>query len=90
MNSIHGPPSMNDVESTGRMNMEDFFQEIVSGQSSQLQVQPTRTFTALSFNVSKHNENLISFSGIFILGAFLILMSEIAVGSRYQLKSNCL
>ena len=75
MNSIHGPPSMNDVESMGRINMEEFFQEIVSGQ-------PTRTFT-LPFNVSKYNENLISFSGIFILGAFLLLMSGIAAGSRF-------
>ena len=82
MNSIHGPPSMNDFESTGRINMEEFFQEIVSGQPSQPQVQPTRTFT-LPLNVSKYNENLISFSGIFILGAFLLLMSGIAFGSRF-------
>ena len=82
MNSIHGPPSMNDVESTGRINMEEFFQEIVSGQPSQPQVQPTRNLT-LPLNVSKYNENLISFSGIFILGAFFILMSGITVGSRH-------
>ena len=82
MNSIHGPPSMNDVESTGRINMEEFFQEIVSSQPSQPQVQPTRNLK-LPLNVSKYNENLISFSGIFLLGAFLILMSGIAVGSRF-------
>ena len=82
MNSIHGPSSMNDFESTGGINMEEFFQEIVSGQPNQPQVQPTRTFT-LPLNVTKYNENLISFSGIFILGAFLLLMSGIAFGSRF-------
>ena len=82
MESIHTEPNTNDFESTGRINMEEFFQEIVSGQPSQPQVQPTRTFT-LPLNVSKYNENLISFSGIFILGAFLLLMSGIAFGSRF-------
>ena len=83
MNSIHVLPRTNDVESTRRINMEEFFQEIVSGQASQPQVQPTRTFTG-PFNVSKYNENLISFSGIFILGAFLLLLSGIAFVSRFD------
>ena len=81
MNPIHGPPSMNAVETMGRINMEEISQEIVSGQLSKPKVQPTRTFT-LPYNVSKYNENLISFSGIFILGAFFILISGITVGSR--------
>ena len=83
MNSIHGLGSINDVESTGRINMEEFFQEIVSGQPSQPQGQPAGTFS-VPLNVSKYNENLISFSGIFILGAFLLLLSGIAFGSRFD------
>ena len=83
MNSIHGPPSMNDAELTGRINMEEISQEIVSGQPSKPQVQPTSPTFTLPYNVTKHNENLISFSGIFILGAFFILMSGITIGSRF-------
>ena len=73
MNLIHGSQSMNNVESTGRIDMEEIYQQRESGQPSQPQVQPIRTY-----NVSKYNKNLISFSG-----AFLVLMGGIAVGSRF-------
>ena len=82
MNSIHGPPSMNVVELMGRINIEEISQEIVSGQPSKPQVQPTSPTFTLHYNAIKYNENLISFSGIFILGAFFILISGITVGSR--------
>ena len=79
MESIHTEPNTNDVVSIGRINIEDFFQEIVSVQP-QVQLKPTFT---LPYNVSRYNENLINFSGIFIVGAFLLLLSGIAVGSRF-------
>ena len=82
MNSIHGPPSMNVVELMGRIDIEEISQEIVSGQPSKPKVQPTSPTFTLHYNAIKYNENLISFSGIFILGAFFILISGITVGSR--------
>ena len=73
------PEQAIEMESIGRINIEVFFQEIVSVQP---QVQPKPTFT-LPYNVSRYNENLINFSGIFIVGTFLLLLSGIAVGSRF-------
>ena len=73
------PEQAIEMESIGRINIEVFFQEIVSVQP---QVQPKPTFT-LPYNVTRYNENLINFSGIFIVGAFLLLLSGIAIGSRY-------
>jgi hypothetical protein len=70
MKSIHGTPIVNDVESIRSMKIEEFIQEIVSDQE-------------VLYNVRKYNKNLISFSGISILVAFLFLMTVIAIGSRY-------
>jgi hypothetical protein len=63
---------MNNVESTGRMNIEQFFEERIE---NPLQVQ--------LFNTSKYNKNIVSFSGISILITIPLLMLSVAFGSRY-------
>ena len=70
MKSIHGTPSVNDVESGRSMNIENFLREIVPDQEK-------------TYNVTKYNKNLISFSGISILVTFLLVMTIIPIGTRY-------
>ena len=79
MKSIHGTPNVNDVESKRSLTIEEFLQEIVSDQPK---IQPLPKVPS-SYNVIKKNKNLISFSGISISVAFLLLMAVIPLGSRY-------
>ena len=66
---------MNVIESIEGMNIEEFFQETIA---NPLQVQ--------AFNISKYNENLISFVGISFLVTYIIVITGIAIGSRYGLS----
>ena len=66
---------MSVIESIGGMNIEEFFQETIT---NPLQVQ--------AFNISKYNKNLISFVGISFLVTYLIVITGIAIGSRYGLS----
>ena len=66
---------MSVIESIGGMNIEEFFQETIT---NPLQVQ--------AFNVSKYNENIISFVGISFLVTYVIVITGIAIGSRYGLS----
>ena len=66
---------MNVIESIGGMNIEQFFQETIA---NPLQVQ--------AFNISKYNKNLISFVGISFLVTYIIVITGIAIGSRYCLS----
>ena len=66
---------MNVIESIGGMNIEQFFQETIA---NPLQVQ--------AFNISKYNKNLISFVGISFLVTYIIVITGIAIGSRYGLS----
>ena len=63
---------MNVIESIGGMNIEQFFQETIAN-----------PFQVQAFNIAKYNENLISFPGISFLVTYLLVMTGIAVGSRY-------
>ena len=63
---------MNNIESTERMNIEQFFQERIEN-----------SFQAQLFNTTKYNKNIVSVSGISILITILFFMSGIAFGSRY-------
>ena len=60
---------------TGGMNIEQFFQETIA---NPLQVQ--------AFNISKYNENLISLVGISFLVTYIIVITGLAIGSRYGLS----
>ena len=68
--SIH---TINNVESIERMNIEEFLEE---------KVPPIKKISS-SFNVTKHNKNLINFSGISILVVFFIVYSGIILLSRF-------
>ena len=63
---------MNVIESIGGMTIEQFFQETIAN--------PPQVH---AFNISKYNENLISFPGISFLVTYIIVMAGIAIGSRY-------
>ena len=65
---------MNVIESIGGMNIEEFFQETITNPQVQ------------AFNISKYNENLISFVGISFLVTYIIVITGIAIGSRYGLS----
>ena len=67
--SVHRTPNKNDVESIGRMNIEEFLEEQIPPIKK---VQPQ-----LAFNVTKYNKNLISFAGISILVVFFLVYSGI-------------
>jgi hypothetical protein len=71
--SVHSTPNMNDVESIGRMNIEEFLEE---------QIPPIKK-VQLSFNVTKNNKNLISFAGISILVVFFLVFSGIVSLFRF-------
>ena len=58
---------------TGGMNIEQFFQETIAN-----------PFQVQAFNIAKYNENLISFPGISFLVTYFLVMTGIAVGSRYD------
>ena len=66
---------MNVLKSIEGMNIEEFFQETIA---NPLQVQ--------AFNISKYNENLISLVGISFLVTYIIVITGIAIGSRYGLS----
>ena len=66
---------MNVIVSIGGMNIEHFFQETIAN--------PIQVHT---FNISKYNENLISFVGISFLVTYIIVITGIAIGSRYGLS----
>ena len=70
--SIHRTPNFNDVDSIGRMNIEEFLEEKI----------PPIIKIQSSYNVTKNNKNLISFSGISILVAFFLFMTGIIAFSR--------
>ena len=61
------------VESIERMNIEEFFDEKV----------PPLKKVSSSYNVTNHNKNLISFSGISILVALFLVYSGIIALSRF-------
>ena len=63
---------MNVIESVQGMNTEQIFQETIS--------QP---FQVQAFNIGKYNENLISFTGMSFLVTYFLVMTGLAVGSRY-------
>jgi hypothetical protein len=65
--SIHRTSKINDVESIERMNFEEFLEEKV----------PPLKKSSSSYNVTNHNKNLISFSGISILVVFFLVYSGI-------------
>ena len=65
---------MNVIESIGGMNIEEFFQETITNPQVQ------------AFNISKYNENLISFVGISFLVTYITVITGIAIGSRYGLS----
>ena len=73
MKSILRTPNVNDVESIGGMNIEEFLEEKVRH----------ITKVPFSYNVTKNNKNLISFSGIFILFAFFLVFTGIVILSRF-------
>ena len=66
---------MNVLKSIEGMNIEEFFQETIA---NPLQVQ--------AFNISKYNENLISLVGISFLVTYIIVITGLAIGSRYGLS----
>ena len=66
---------MNVIESIGGMNIEHIFQETIAN--------PIQVHT---FNISKYNENLISFVGISFLVTYVIVITGIAIESRYGLS----
>ena len=63
---------MNVIEPIQVMNTEQILQETI-GNPFQVQV----------FNITKYNKNLISFPGISFLVTYFVLMTGLAVGSRY-------
>ena len=63
---------MNVIESVQGMNTEQIFQETIA-----------KPFQVQAFNIGKYNENLISFPGMFFLVTYFLVMTGIAVGSRY-------
>ena len=63
---------INVIELIQGMNTEQFFQETIAN-----------PFQVQAFNIAKYNENLISFPGISFLVTYLLVMTGIAVGSRY-------
>ena len=65
---------MNVIKSIGGMNIEEFFQETITNPQVQ------------AFNISKYNENLISFVGISFLVTYITVITGIAIGSRYGLS----
>ena len=67
---------MNDVESTGEVNIEQLSNEDTRSNEPQCQ-------QLLVFNTTKYNKNLISFSGISILITILILITGVSLGARY-------
>ena len=64
---------MNVIESVQGMNTEQIFQETIA-----------KPFQVQAFNIGKYNENLISFPGMFFLVTYFLVMTGIAVGSRYD------
>ena len=72
MKSIHRTPNINDVDAIERMNIEEFLEEKI----------PPIIKVQSSYNVTKNNKNLISFSGISILVAFFLASSGIIAFSR--------
>ena len=70
--SVHSTPNMNDVESIGRMNIEEFLEQM-----------PPIKKVQSSFNVTKNNKNLISFAGISILVVFFLVFSGIVSLFRF-------
>ena len=72
---------MNDVESTGEVNIEQLPNEDTRSNQPQLQ-QP------LVFNTTKYNKNLVSFSGISILITILLLIIGVSLGARHGTLSQ--
>ena len=64
---------MNDVESIGGMNIEEFLEEKVRH----------ITKVPFSYNVTKNNKNLISFAGVSILVVFFLVLSGIIALFRF-------
>ena len=63
---------MNVIGSIGGMNIEHFFQETIEN-----------PFQVQAFNISKYNKNVVSFPGISFLVTYFLVMTGIAIGSRY-------
>ena len=62
---------MNVIEPIQEMNTEQIIQVIAN------------PFPVQAFNITKYNKNLISFPGISFLVTYFLLMTGLAVGSRY-------
>ena len=63
---------MNVIEPIQEMNTEQILQETIAN-----------PFHVQAFNITKYNKNLISFPGISFLVTYFLLMTGLAVGSRY-------
>ena len=63
---------MNVIEPIQEMNTVQIIQETIAN-----------PFHIQAFNIIKHNKNLISFPGISFLVTYFLLMTGLAVGSRY-------
>ena len=63
---------MNVIESIEGRNIKQFIQETIAN-----------PFQVQAFNIAKYNKNLISFLGISFLVTFFLVITGIAVGSRY-------
>ena len=63
---------MNVIEPIQEMNTEQILQETIAN-----------PFHLQAFNITKYNKNLISFPGISFLVTYFLLMTGLAVGSRY-------
>ena len=63
---------MNVIEPIQEMNTEHVLQETIAN-----------PFHVQEFNITRYNKNLISFPGISFLVTYFLLMTGLAVGSRY-------
>ena len=63
---------MNVIEPIQEMNTVQIIQETIAN-----------PFHIQAFNITKYNKNLISFPGISFLVTYFLLMTGLAVGSRY-------
>ena len=66
---------MNVIEPIQEMNTEQILQETIAN-----------PFQVQAFNITKYNKNLISFVGISFLVTYIIVITGIAIGSRYGLS----
>ena len=70
----------NTPEQSIEMNVIEPIQEMNTEQIIQVIANP---FPVQAFNITKYNKNLISFPGISFLVTYFLLMTGLAVGSRY-------